>query len=134
MIDRIRSAVRALTTRDQLRHELDEEMQFHIEQLAEDLMRQGVAPDAAHREARQRFGTSEHVHEGARRAQVDSVPRGVVPLEAQHGAGALLRQGRAGDQDHVALQEVGGEARGVEARRCDRARPRLVLRAQARQL
>jgi predicted permease len=69
MISRIRSAVAALLDRDALRRELDEEMAFHMEQLAEDLMRQGISPEAARREARHRFGNAEQVHERSRRAR-----------------------------------------------------------------
>ncbi len=69
MIHRVISAVRALFDRDGLRRELDEEMEFHLEQLAEDLMRRGVHPDEARREARQRFGHAERVHERTRSAR-----------------------------------------------------------------
>ena len=68
MIHRILSAVRALIHRGRLRHELDEEMAFHVDSLADDLMRQGMNPDAARREARRRFGATEAVHDRSRRA------------------------------------------------------------------
>jgi len=81
MLHRIRSFFRALVRRDEARLEIDAEMAFHLEQLAEDLMRSGMAPDDARREARRRFGSVEHVHDGARRAvgmaSLDEVRRNV---------------------------------------------------------
>ena len=68
MLHRIRAFFRALVRRDEARGELDAEMAFHLEQLAEDLMRSGMPPDEARREARRRFGSVEHVHDGAGRA------------------------------------------------------------------
>lgn len=59
MLDRIRARVRALRGVDRLDHDLDEEMSFHIERLTEDLVRQGMHPDEARREARLRFGSVE---------------------------------------------------------------------------
>jgi predicted permease len=69
MIHRIRSAIGALFHGNQLRHELDEEMAFHMDQVAEDLMRQGMSPEEARREARHRFGVTEEVHTRTRRAR-----------------------------------------------------------------
>jgi predicted permease len=69
MLHRIRSAISALFHRDRLRHELDEEMAFHMDHVAADLMRQGMSPEEARREARHRFGITEEVHVRARRAQ-----------------------------------------------------------------
>jgi predicted permease len=66
MLTRLRSILRALTQRDRLRHDLDEEMDFHVEQLSDDLMRQGMKPEEARREARRRFGNPEHVHDRTR--------------------------------------------------------------------
>lgn len=68
MITRLRRALSALLRKDALRKELDEEMAFHLDELARDLMRQGMAPDAARREARRRFGLEERTHEGVREA------------------------------------------------------------------
>jgi predicted permease len=44
-------------------------MAFHMEQLAQDLMLQGMSPEEARREARRRFGVAEQVHERSRRAR-----------------------------------------------------------------
>jgi len=68
MFTRFRSVLRALRHGDSIRRELDEEMAFHLERLAEDLMLQGMSPDDARREARRRFGHEERVHEHTRRA------------------------------------------------------------------
>jgi hypothetical protein len=81
VIHRIRSAIDALLHRDRLRQELDEEMAFHIGQVAEDLMRQGMSPREARREARHRFGVTEEVHTRSRRVQgvasVDELGRNI---------------------------------------------------------
>jgi predicted permease len=58
-----------------LRRELDEEMAFHVDALTEDLVREGMSPRAARREAVRRFGNREAVHERSREE------RGVAPLD-----------------------------------------------------
>jgi hypothetical protein len=45
MLTRVRSFFRAMIQGRRVRRELDEEMAFHIDQLAQDLMRQGMHPD-----------------------------------------------------------------------------------------
>jgi predicted permease len=59
MFHRLRARLRLLRHREDFNRELDEEMSFHIDRLAEDLMRRGMDPDAARREARIRFGSTE---------------------------------------------------------------------------
>jgi predicted permease len=49
-----------------MRHELDEEMAFHLDALTEDLVRQGMSPRDARREAVRRFGSPEAVHTRSR--------------------------------------------------------------------
>jgi predicted permease len=66
MFHRLRARLRLLRHRGDIDHELDEEMSFHIDRLAEDLMRQGMDPDAARREARLRFGSTERAKARAR--------------------------------------------------------------------
>jgi len=66
MFDRIRSTIEAVVFRSRMRRDLDEEMEFHVDRLAEDLMLQGMEPGQARREARIRFGATEPVHERAR--------------------------------------------------------------------
>jgi predicted permease len=68
MFHRILSAVRALVHGNRMRSELTEEMAFHVDTLSEDLMRQGMSPEAARREAQRRFGATEAVHDRSRRA------------------------------------------------------------------
>jgi predicted permease len=68
MFRRIRSAFIALIRSDRHRHDLDEEMSFHLDRLAEDLIAEGLGPSEARRQARIRFGTTERVHERSRRA------------------------------------------------------------------
>jgi predicted permease len=81
MFARIRSIIDSLVHGSRQRQELDEEMAFHMEELARDLMLQGMSPEEAHREARHRFGATEPVHERSRRARgvgsVDEAARNV---------------------------------------------------------
>ncbi|MGD8321360.1 MAG: ADOP family duplicated permease [Gemmatimonadota bacterium] len=59
MFHRLRARIRALLSANRLDPELDEEMAFHIERLTEDLVRRGMDPREARREARRRFGSVE---------------------------------------------------------------------------
>ena len=56
MFARLRSLVRALTSRGDFEADLTEELRFHIEQYTQDLVRSGVSPDAARRRARIELG------------------------------------------------------------------------------
>lgn len=59
MFRRLRARIHLLLHGEDFNRELDEEMAFHIDRLAEDLMRRGMDPDTARREARIRFGSTE---------------------------------------------------------------------------
>src|SRR5437588_4143994 len=72
---RSRSWLRAILRRSRLESEMDEELRFHIQAFAEDLVRSGVPPDEAHRRARIEFGGLECAKEECRDA------RGVTFLE-----------------------------------------------------
>ena len=52
-----------------LREEIDEELQFHIDLLAQDMVRAGMSPESAQREALQRFGDLEVFREQCFRIQ-----------------------------------------------------------------
>src|SRR5687768_9857156 len=56
LIAMIRSFARAVLRRSQMEREMDEEMQFHLEARAADLMARGVPPAEAERRAREEFG------------------------------------------------------------------------------
>ena len=75
MFPRLRALVRALTARRAFEAGLTEELRFHIQAFAEDLVRSGVPPDEAHRRARIEFGGLECAKEECRDA------RGVTFLE-----------------------------------------------------
>src|SRR5262245_18608982 len=66
MFSRLRSFTKTLFHRDRFRRELQEEMAFHLESLSEDLIRAGMAPDEARRQARIRFGSAERVQDHSR--------------------------------------------------------------------
>src|SRR5690348_10422606 len=53
---RLRSWLRGLLQRDALEREMDEELRFHIETYAADLVRTGVSREEARRRARAEFG------------------------------------------------------------------------------
>ena len=59
MLARIGALVRLLRRGDAVDTELDEEMAFHVDRLAEDLERDGMSPAEARRQARRRFGSVE---------------------------------------------------------------------------
>ncbi len=59
MFRRLRARLDALLRARRYDRELDDEMSFHLERLTEDLVRRGMAPEQARREARLRFGSVE---------------------------------------------------------------------------
>lgn len=81
MLRRLMSRVRHLLRPGRSRAELEAEMEFHVERLAEDLEREGLDPKEARRRARMRFGSPERVHARVREerglAIVDETARNV---------------------------------------------------------
>jgi predicted permease len=69
MPTRLMSVLRALFRRRPFEEEMTEEVRFHIEQYAADLVRSGVSPSDAARRARMEFGTVDSVKEDCRRAR-----------------------------------------------------------------
>ncbi len=53
---RVKSWLRAATSRSRLDHEMDAELAFHLEKYTEDLIHQGMKPDEAARRARIELG------------------------------------------------------------------------------
>lgn len=69
MLDRLSSAVRTLFQGARFRRELDDEIAFHIDSLTQDLIRSGLDPREARRQARLRFGSVEGVQARSREAR-----------------------------------------------------------------
>lgn len=69
MFRRIRNRFHQLLHQGQFRRELNEEMSFHIDRLTEDLIRKGMDPGKARREAHLRFGSMERAQARSREAQ-----------------------------------------------------------------
>lgn len=65
---RLRHAARAIFGRNRLWDEVSDEVQFHLEARAKDLMTRGMSPDVARRQARLEFGAVEAYREDARQA------------------------------------------------------------------
>jgi predicted permease len=82
MFARLRALIRALTGRRDFEAGMAEELRFHLEQYAEDLVRAGVPPEEARRRARMEFGGINTVTEECREA------RGLLVFDA------LEREGR----------------------------------------
>lgn len=69
-IDRVRRRLGALLRREALEREMDEEMRFHLEMEAEDLVRtRGLSPNEARRQARLAFGGVERFKQEGRDAR-----------------------------------------------------------------
>jgi putative ABC transport system permease protein len=64
----IRSLLRVLRSRRHFEQGMSEELQFHIEQYTDDLVRSGVPPQEASRRARIEFGSLNSVQEECREA------------------------------------------------------------------
>ena len=69
MFTRLRSYLTALTRRDGFEESLDEEVRFHLDAYARDLVRSGVPAAEARRRARLQFGSVEGAKDGCRRAR-----------------------------------------------------------------
>lgn len=69
MLNRLRSALRTLLHSARFRRELEEEIAFHIDRYTDDLVRSGVDPAEARRQARLRFGSIEDVQSRSREAR-----------------------------------------------------------------
>ena len=69
MFRRLRSYLTAWTRRDGFEESLDEEVRFHLDAHARDLVRSGVPAAEARRRARVRFGSVEGAKDGCRQAR-----------------------------------------------------------------
>ena len=90
MFARLRSVVRALTSRGDFETGLTDELRFHMEEYIEDLVRSGVSPEEARRRARMEFGAINTMKEECREARglggFDALER-----ECRHAARQLWR-------------------------------------------
>src|SRR5215510_14992396 len=66
MITKLRSLVRHLRGRDAFENAMADEMRFHLERRADDLVRRGLSPAEAARQARLEFGSIEKQKDEAR--------------------------------------------------------------------
>src|SRR5580658_5046620 len=65
-IRNIRLYLRSLAHRQAVKHDIDEELRFHIEQRTAENIAAGKSPEEAEREARKRFGNVQSVREACR--------------------------------------------------------------------
>ena len=70
LLSRLSSFLRRLANRATQDSDLDDEIRFHVEMLAQEQIREGVAPREAYRTARLKFGGSDQVKERVREARV----------------------------------------------------------------
>jgi len=69
MLARLRSFVRAFTKRQQFEDTLSEELRFHLDAYADDLIEKGLSRKEAYRQARVHFGGVERVRDECRQAR-----------------------------------------------------------------
>jgi len=69
MWKRLRSWFRVLSGRPQFEDQMSEELRFHMEQFADDLVSRGIAPEEAARVARIEFGSVQNVKSDCRQAR-----------------------------------------------------------------
>jgi hypothetical protein len=67
--NRLRSWLRAMLRRSDMEREMDAELQFHLQERAEDLRRSGIPPEEAVRRAQMEFGGVERTKEECRDAR-----------------------------------------------------------------
>ncbi len=70
LISRVRSVFRRLANRAQQETDLVDEVRFHVEMLAQEQIRHGIAPAEAYRAARLKFDGTEQMKERVREAHV----------------------------------------------------------------
>ena len=87
---RLRSWLGALLRRSRMESEMDEELGFHLEARAADLVRSGVAREEAMRRARIEFGGIERVKEEGREARGVNLAESLV-RDLRYGASNMLR-------------------------------------------
>jgi predicted permease len=90
VLKRLRSLFRALRFRDSFEHGMEEELRFHIEQYAADLVRGGASPDEAARRARIEFGSMNSAQEDCREARGLNVFDGLY-RQLKHASRALRK-------------------------------------------
>jgi predicted permease len=86
-LKRIRTVVR----RHAMERELDAELQFHLDMLAAEYVRRGVAPDVARRTARQTFGGLERVKDDVRDTWLTRLLE-TCAQDVRYGARSLRQQ------------------------------------------
>ena len=69
VLTRLRSFVTALTRREQFEDTLSEELRFHLDACADDLIEKGLSRKEAYRQARVQFGSVERVRDECRQAR-----------------------------------------------------------------
>ena len=69
MLVRLRSFVRALTRRQRFEDTLSEELRFHLDAYADDLVKNGMSRTDAYRQARVHFGSVERARDECRHAR-----------------------------------------------------------------
>jgi len=116
--------VRTLFRRGAMERELDAELEFHLDMLAAEYVRQGAAPDVARRSARQLFG--ERIH-----AMLQADPlqhlKGLALLgghrqtENTHHERDVLKYREPGDEPEVLEDEADAAAERLDLRRPERA-------------
>ncbi len=89
-IDRLGRRLRTLFSKDRVEHELDEELRAHVDMEAEDLVRRGMEPGRARREALRRFGGVERMKERVRDERGGRLLEDVVQ-DLRYGARGLRR-------------------------------------------
>jgi predicted permease len=83
--------VRTIFRRGSMERELDIELQFHLDMLAAEYVRRGIAPDAARRSARQTFGGVESIKDDVRDAWLTRLVE-TIGQDVRYGLRGLRRQ------------------------------------------
>ena len=98
----------SLFRRERLERELDTELRYHIDMLVEQNIAQGMAPDAARREALRVFGTVDG-RQGRRPRQL------AVALRRSRGAGRPLRRAQPAPQSRASRSSSSSRWRSASA-------------------
>ena len=83
--------VRTLFRRGAMERELDAELEFHLDMLAAEYVRQGAAPDVARRSARQLFGGVDSIKDDVRDAWLTRLVE-TVTQDVRYGLRGLRKQ------------------------------------------
>ena len=106
MLPRLRSFVSALIRREQFEDTLSEELRFHLDAYADDLVEKGLSRKEAYRRARVHFGSVERVREEGEEAFLRAIDLNPSDSQVRGFYSMYLTMMRRFDEAMVQMEEA----------------------------